>query len=135
MTIPRPEYPRPQFVRPDWLCLNGEWQFELDGGDSGLARGLVHVYLCLEQQRLNGLVGLQQRALGLAQQLAAQIVQLAVNQPGRPIGQRVDAAHRCGKHARQQPFAERRAQAGGRVLGDGGAALVHYRPALGGELL
>ena len=41
MTIPRPEYPRPQFVRPDWLCLNGEWQFELDGGDSGLARGLV----------------------------------------------------------------------------------------------
>ena len=41
MTIPRPEYPRPQFVRPDWLCLNGEWQFEIDGGDSGLARGLI----------------------------------------------------------------------------------------------
>ena len=41
MTIPRPEYPRPQFVRPDWLCLNGEWEFEIDGGDSGLARGLV----------------------------------------------------------------------------------------------
>ncbi len=41
MTIPRPEYPRPQFVRPDWQCLNGEWQFEIDGGDSGLERGLV----------------------------------------------------------------------------------------------
>ena len=41
MTIPRPEYPRPQFVRPDWLCLNGEWKFEIDNGDSGLARGLV----------------------------------------------------------------------------------------------
>ncbi len=40
MTIPRPEYPRPQFVRPDWLCLNGEWEFEIDQGDSGLARGL-----------------------------------------------------------------------------------------------
>ncbi len=40
MTIPRPEYPRPQFVRDDWLCLNGEWQFEIDAGDSGLARGL-----------------------------------------------------------------------------------------------
>ncbi len=40
MTIPRPEYPRPQFVRPDWLNLNGEWEFEIDGGDSGLARGL-----------------------------------------------------------------------------------------------
>ena len=41
MTIPRSEYPRPQFVRPDWLCLNGSWQFEIDGGDSGLERGLL----------------------------------------------------------------------------------------------
>ena len=31
----------PQFVRSDWLCLNGEWQFELDQGDSGLERGLL----------------------------------------------------------------------------------------------
>ena len=37
---PRPEYPRPQFVRADWLCLNGEWEFEIDHGDSGLARKL-----------------------------------------------------------------------------------------------
>jgi beta-galactosidase/beta-glucuronidase len=41
MIIPRSEYPRPQFVRSDWLCLNGEWQFEVDGGDSGLERGLL----------------------------------------------------------------------------------------------
>ena len=41
MTIPRPEYPRPQFVREQWLCLNGEWQFEMDPGDSGLERGLL----------------------------------------------------------------------------------------------
>jgi len=40
MSIPRPEYPRPQFVRSDWLCLNGEWEFEIDNGDSGLERGL-----------------------------------------------------------------------------------------------
>jgi beta-galactosidase/beta-glucuronidase len=40
MSIPRSEYPRPQFVRPDWLCLNGQWQFEIDHGDSGLVRGL-----------------------------------------------------------------------------------------------
>ena len=39
--IPRPEYPRPQFARADWLCLNGEWQFETDPGDSGLERGLL----------------------------------------------------------------------------------------------
>jgi len=41
MTIPRPEYPRPQFVRSQWLNLNGEWQFEIDHGDSGLERGLL----------------------------------------------------------------------------------------------
>ncbi len=39
--IPRAEYPRPQFVRRDWLCLNGEWGFEVDTGDSGLERGLL----------------------------------------------------------------------------------------------
>jgi beta-galactosidase/beta-glucuronidase len=42
MSVPRSEYPRPQFVRPDWLCLNGEWQFEIDQGDSGLERGLLN---------------------------------------------------------------------------------------------
>ncbi len=41
MTIPRSEYPRPQFVRADWMCLNGEWEFEIDQGDSGLDRGLA----------------------------------------------------------------------------------------------
>ncbi len=40
MDTPRPEYPRPQFMRGDWLCLNGEWQFEVDPGDSGFERGL-----------------------------------------------------------------------------------------------
>ena len=39
-TLPRPEYPRPSFVREDWLNLNGQWSFEIDGGDSGFARGL-----------------------------------------------------------------------------------------------
>ena len=41
LTIPRPEYPRPQFMRSHRLCLNGEWQFEIDSGDSGLERGLL----------------------------------------------------------------------------------------------
>lgn len=41
MTVPRPEYPRPQFRRDDWLCLNGEWEFAIDQGDSGLERGLA----------------------------------------------------------------------------------------------
>ncbi len=38
--VPRPEHPRPDFQRSDWLNLNGEWQFEIDAGDSGEARGL-----------------------------------------------------------------------------------------------
>ena len=45
MTLPRPEYPRPQFVRPDWACLNGEWEFEIDGGDSGKERNLLSRHL------------------------------------------------------------------------------------------
>ena len=40
-TCPRPEYPRPQMVRPEWLNLNGWWDFEIDQGDSGLERGLL----------------------------------------------------------------------------------------------
>lgn len=31
----RLEYPRPQLVRGDWLCLNGEWHFEVDDGENG----------------------------------------------------------------------------------------------------
>ena len=46
--IPRPEYPRPQFVRENWMNLNGKWQFEIDHGCSGEARGLV------EQNGLEG---------------------------------------------------------------------------------
>ncbi len=38
---PRPEHPRPSMVRPDWLCLNGRWDFEVDRADTGLERGLL----------------------------------------------------------------------------------------------
>ena len=41
MSIPRPEYPRPQWVREGWLNLNGPWEFEIDAGRSGRARGLA----------------------------------------------------------------------------------------------
>ena len=40
ITIPRSEYPRPQMVRPDWINLNGTWQFEIDDADTGRERGL-----------------------------------------------------------------------------------------------
>lgn len=34
--IPRPEHPNPQFERKSWTNLNGEWQFEIDHGNSGI---------------------------------------------------------------------------------------------------
>lgn len=34
----RTEYPKPQFERKNWLNLNGKWQFEIDNGNSGVAR-------------------------------------------------------------------------------------------------
>ncbi len=45
MSIPRSEYPRPQFVRLNWLNLNGQWQFEIDAGDTGHKRGLIDAEL------------------------------------------------------------------------------------------
>ncbi len=41
MNIPRGEHPRPRFYRENWQSLNGKWQFEVDQGRSGKARGLV----------------------------------------------------------------------------------------------
>lgn len=40
MEIPRPEYPRPQMVRDQYKNLNGQWQFEIDFGESGRERRL-----------------------------------------------------------------------------------------------
>ena len=41
--IPRNEYPRPQLVREDWINLNGEWQFEIDNGRTGLSN-IYHIF-------------------------------------------------------------------------------------------
>ncbi len=35
--VPRPEYPRPQLRRPDWVSLNGQWEFSGDAHDIGLS--------------------------------------------------------------------------------------------------
>ena len=47
--IPRSEHPKPQFEREEWRNLNGEWDFEIDHGNSGEARGLY-----LEEAELRG---------------------------------------------------------------------------------
>ena len=35
--IPLPEHPRPDFERSHWINLNGQWDFEFDSLDVGLA--------------------------------------------------------------------------------------------------
>ena len=40
MNIPRREHPNPQWERENWLCLNGEWEFDFDFGKSALERRL-----------------------------------------------------------------------------------------------
>lgn len=47
-TIPRNEHPNPQFERKSFVNLNGEWDFEIDGGNSGEERGLI------EKETLSG---------------------------------------------------------------------------------
>ena len=47
-TIPRNEHPNPQFERKNFINLNGEWDFEIDGGNSGEQRGLI------EKETLSG---------------------------------------------------------------------------------
>ncbi len=39
MIIDRPEHPNPQFMRSSWMNLNGQWQFEIDHGNSGQSQG------------------------------------------------------------------------------------------------
>ena len=38
--IYRTGHPKPQFQRDNWMNLNGPWQFEIDHGNSGEARGM-----------------------------------------------------------------------------------------------
>ena len=59
MKVYRTEYPNPQFRRDDWLCLNGEWQFEIDNARVGMAKkfweresldGKINVPFCPESK-------------------------------------------------------------------------------------
>lgn len=46
----RDEYPRPQFRRENWLMLNGEWEFEFDDDNNGVARGLTSGNVALKRK-------------------------------------------------------------------------------------
>src|SRR3546814_12612012 len=72
----------------------------------GLAGDLVAVDLRLEQQRLDGFVGLQQGAVGLAQQLRVQVLELAFAQPPLPVAPRVRPAPGLPQPLPPVPFPE-----------------------------
>ena len=46
----RPEHPHPQFFRPQWKSLNGEWDFKIDSGESGLHRGWAVDYAQIDDR-------------------------------------------------------------------------------------
>lgn len=48
MNIYRQEHPNPQFERKSWTNLNGEWEFEIDYGNSGIEREFY------KREKLNG---------------------------------------------------------------------------------
>ena len=99
-----------------------------------LAGQFIRICLRFEQQRLNGFIGFKQRAVRLAQQLAAQVFELAVSQPCAIVIGAVDCPHRCIEYIGQQPLAEVGAQAGRSVLRHP-RALIDHVPALFGQLL
>lgn len=89
--IYRAEHPKPQFMREQWLNLNGQWQFEIDRGNSGEARrlweadrqlsGTIQVPFCPES-KLSGVESVDflnsvwyRRTLQLtAEQLAGRVI-------------------------------------------------------------
>lgn len=57
MKVYRNEFPDPQFERENWLCLNGEWEFEIDNAQVGIEKhynkrdslsGKINVPFCPE---------------------------------------------------------------------------------------
>ena len=81
----------------------------------GLSRHLVDIDLCLEEQTLHSLVGLKQGQVRLAEDLVAQIFELAVGEPRIAISGEVDGADCITEDVGENPLAEAGAQAFRRV--------------------
>ena len=66
----------------------------------GLAGEFVHIHLRLEQQLLDVLIGFEQRSAGVAQQLVAQVVELALSEPFAPVWRAIERADRVAEQIR-----------------------------------
>ncbi len=101
----------------------------------GLARDLVAVDLSLQEQGLRRLVRFEQGTVGLAQDLVAQIVELAIGEPRLAARGEVDRPNRLTENPRQNPLTEPVAQARRRIGRDEALPLVDGRPSQPVELI
>lgn len=101
---------------------------EFDGGV--LFAGLfVGVYLGFEEELLDGFVGFEQGAVGLAEDLVLQGLDLFGGEPGGVVGG-VEGGDRLSKHIGEEPLTKAGTQALGGVCGDA-LAMVEGLPAEG----
>ena len=121
----------------DGVELVAHWVREVDELDDriGLSGDVVAVHLGFEKKALGRFVGLQQRAVGLTEDLVAQVVELAVGEPRLAVGRQVDGTNGVAEYLGKKPLAEARAQALRRIRGDEPLALVDDLPAERSELL
>ena len=96
---------------------------------------LIHIDLCLEQQRLDGFVRFQEAQIGLAHELVAQIVELSVGQPHRAVVRTIDRSNRLAEDIGQQPLPEARPKADRRIVRDDPVTVIDHGPIEGGELV
>lgn len=101
----------------------------------GFTRDLIHVHLSLEQQPLDGLVRLKQRAARVTDDLVAQVFNLVLSEPLLPVDGPVERADRRAKLLGQQPLPKAGPQAGCWSGRDAAMALIDHRPAQGAKLV
>jgi hypothetical protein len=91
---------------------------EIDQFDDGIgfAGEFVDIHLGFEEKTLHILVGFEQGAAGLAQNLVAEVIELARGEPRAAIVGGVERADGGAENVGEEPLAEIGAQAGGGIF-------------------
>jgi hypothetical protein len=97
MNIPRQEHPKPQFMRKGYINLNGQWQFEIDNGLSGEARGL-----CTPGRKLNGTITVpfcpeSKLSGGNGTKIRSRSLSPSSEKSQKPFRQRKESRRSCGR--------------------------------------
>lgn len=93
----------------------------------------VDIDLGFEEEFLDGFVGFKQGAVGLAEDLVLEVLELFGGEPGGSVGVGVEGTDGLIKDVGQKPLSKVDPQAGAGVLGNA-LALVDGLPAEGVEL-